>query len=132
VAMLQAHKVFFLLGIPCLSAPGLLVIDVPVVAAGPISVQAAEVFEDFRVEDGGADPVNAGGPLAEVDLAAAVGAEGEVLIGEANQHAAGGAAVEFGGFFLDGHGLVPAWEQWSTSMVQGEARDGAAERVAPG
>jgi hypothetical protein len=68
--------------------------------------QAAEVFEDFRVEDGGADFVDAGGPLAEIDFAAAVTAEGEVLVVEADQFAAGGAAEELGGFFLRSHGLV--------------------------
>ena len=48
------------------------VVIVVVVAVG---TEAAEVFEDFGVEDGGADFVDAGGPLAEVDLAATVRAE---------------------------------------------------------
>jgi len=69
--------------------------------------QSAQVFEDFRVEDGGADFEHAGGPFAEIDLAAAVTAEGEVLVVEADQLAAGGAAEELGGFFLGGHALVP-------------------------
>jgi len=68
-----------------------------------VRVQAAEVFEDFRVEDGGADFVDAGGPLAEVDFAATVAAEGEIFVVEADQHAAGGAAENFSGFFLCGH-----------------------------
>jgi hypothetical protein len=66
--------------------------------------ETAKVFEDFRVEDWGADFVHAGCPLAEIDLAAAVTAEGEVLVVEADQFAAGGAAEELGGFFLGWHG----------------------------
>jgi hypothetical protein len=71
-----------------------------------VRAQVTQVIEDFGVEDGRADFVDAGGPLAEVDLAAAVGAEGEVFVGKADQHAAGGAAEDFGGFFLRGHGAM--------------------------
>jgi len=68
-----------------------------------VRAEPAKVFEDFGVEDGGADLVDAHGPLAEIDLAAAVTAEGEILVVETDQHAAGGAAEEFCGFFLCGH-----------------------------
>jgi hypothetical protein len=52
--------------------------------SGLMRAETAEVFKDFRVEDGGADFVDAHGPLAEVDLAAAVTAEREVLVVEAD------------------------------------------------
>ncbi len=55
-----------------------------------------EVFEEVGVEDGGGDFVVAGGPLAEVDEAAAVGAEGEVFVGGEDDFAAGGAEEGFG------------------------------------
>jgi hypothetical protein len=58
-----------------------LVVIVVVVA---VRAEAAEVFEDFRVEDGGTDFVDAGGPLAEIDFSAAVGAEWEVFVVEAD------------------------------------------------
>jgi hypothetical protein len=70
------------------------------------SAEGAKVFEDFRVEDGRADFVDAGGPLAEVDLAAAVTAEREVFAVEGDEFVAGGAAEEFGGFFLGCHGVL--------------------------
>jgi hypothetical protein len=63
----------------------------------------AQVFEDFRVEDGGTDLVDAHGPFAKINLAAAIAAKGKVLVGEANEHAAGGAAEEFDGFFTSSH-----------------------------
>src|SRR5579863_1964774 len=65
--------------------------------------QSAEVFEDFRIEDRGADLIDTHGPLAEVDLATAVRAEREVFVLGANEHAAGGAAQNFDGFFLCRH-----------------------------
>jgi len=43
-----------------------------VAAVAVPAAECAQIFEDFGVEDGRADLVNAGGPLAEVDLAAAV------------------------------------------------------------
>jgi hypothetical protein len=45
-----------------------------------IGAEAAEVFEDFGVEDRRADFVDARGPFAEIDFAAAVAAEGEVFV----------------------------------------------------
>jgi hypothetical protein len=47
-----------------------------------VGAETAQVFEDLGVEDGRADLVDAGGPLAEVDFAAAVRAEREVLVVE--------------------------------------------------
>ena len=82
--------------------------------SGLMRAEAAEVFEDFRVEDGGADFVDSGGPLAEVDFAAAVAAEGEVLVVEADEHATGGAAEKFCGFFLCGHRRC----SWLGAVVQ--------------
>jgi hypothetical protein len=65
-----------------------------------VSGEAAQVFEDFGVEDGGADLVNAHGPFAEVDLAAAVTAKREVLVFHLHEHTASGAVEELYGFFL--------------------------------
>jgi hypothetical protein len=48
--------------------------------AAAIAAEFAQVFEDFRVKDGRADFVDTHGPLAEVDFAAAVAAEREVLV----------------------------------------------------
>ncbi len=64
-----------------------------------IVAETAEVFEDFGIEDGRADFVDAHGPFAEIDFAAAVAAEGEVFVGGADDHSAGGAMEELGGFF---------------------------------
>ncbi len=49
--------------------------SVVIVIASTVRAHVAEVVEDFGVEDGGADLVDAGGPLAEIDLAAAIGTE---------------------------------------------------------
>jgi hypothetical protein len=69
------------------------------------SAEFTEIFEDFGVEDGRADLVDAGGPFAEVDFAAAVTAKREVLVVETDQHAAGGAVEELCGLFLCRHGF---------------------------
>jgi len=63
----------------------------------------AEVFEHLRVEDGRADLVCAHRPLAEIDLAAAVAAEGEVLAVAADKRIARGAVENLGGFLLRRH-----------------------------
>jgi hypothetical protein len=55
-------------------------------------VGAGELFQEVGVLDGRGDFVVAGGPLAEVDAAAAVGAEGEVLVPGKDDCAAGRAA----------------------------------------
>jgi len=55
-----------------------------------------EVFEEIGVEDGGGDFVLAGSPLAEVDGAAAVGAEGDIEGVEGDWLAADGAVEDFG------------------------------------
>jgi hypothetical protein len=57
---------------------------------------AGELFEEVGVLDGGGDLIVAGGPFAEVEDAAAVGAEGEVLVGGEDYFAAGGAEEGFG------------------------------------
>jgi len=103
VAIAQAHHCMergFWLG----ALAGALVVIVAALAL--TAAECPEVFEDFGVEDGGADFVDARGPLAEIDLAAAVGAEWEILAIEGHEHGAGGAAEEFGGFFLGGHGTT--------------------------
>src|SRR5580698_4360971 len=98
VATAQAQRVFSPLGVRVAALP-----SVSIGLSAMISAGAAEVFEDFRIEDGRADLVDAGGPFAQVDFAAAVAAEREVLVFGADQHGAGGAAEQFGGFFLCGH-----------------------------
>ena len=55
-----------------------------------------EVFEEVGVEDGGGDFVVAGGPLAEVDGAAALGAEGDFGAVEGDEFFADGAVEGFG------------------------------------
>ena len=60
-----------------------------------VGLGAGEFFEEVRVLDGGGDLVVAGGPLAEVDTAATVAAEGEVFVGGEDDGAAGGAAERF-------------------------------------
>ena len=57
-----------------------------------VRIGAGEFFEEVGVLDGGGDFVVAAGPLAEVDAAAAVGAEREVFASCENDIAAGGAA----------------------------------------
>ena len=81
-----------------------------VAAVAVPAAECAQIFEYFGVEDGRADLVDAGGPLAEVDLAAAVRAEGEVLAVEQDQLGAGGAAEDFCGVFLGCHGMVLTFE----------------------
>jgi hypothetical protein len=78
-----------------------------------VAAEAAEVFEDFGVEDGGADFVDAGGPFAEVDLAAAVAAEGEVFVVKRTNMPQVGQRRSFflGGFFL------PTWRTTSPSIT---------------
>jgi hypothetical protein len=64
-----------------------------------------EVLEEIGVEDGRAYLVVARGPLAEVDGAAAVGAEGDVGVGERDFFAADGALEDFShGTLLDDAG----------------------------
>ena len=87
------------------------------------AAEAAEVFEDFGVEDGGTDFVDAHGPLAEVDLAAAVRAEGEIFVVDADQHAAGGAAEELYGFFLWRHRTISFYSGSTLQRAGGNAGD---------
>ena len=68
-----------------------------------VTFVAFQVFEDVGIEDRGADFIDAHGPFAEVDAAAAVTAEGEVFVGSEDQFLAGGAVKRldlrgFGGF----------------------------------
>jgi hypothetical protein len=63
-----------------------------VVAAGvAVGFGAGEFFEEVGVLDGGGDFVVSAGPLAEVEDAATVGAEGEVVVGGEDYFAAGWA-----------------------------------------
>ena len=64
-----------------------------------VEAEAAEIFENFRVEDGRADFVDSHGPFAEIDFATAVAAKGKVFVADADDHCAGRAMEEFGGFF---------------------------------
>jgi hypothetical protein len=61
-----------------------------------VFVGAGELFEEVRVLYGGGDFVVAASPLAEVEKAAAVGAEGKVFAGGQDDFAAGGAEERFG------------------------------------
>src|ERR1017187_4096561 len=105
VATVQAQKV--LRAVPATTVEaGLLVIGVSSAAA-----EVAEIFEDFWVQNRRADLVDAHGPFAKVDFAAAVRAEREVLVFQTDQHAAGGTAKEFYGFFLGSHLSIPLYIQ---------------------
>jgi hypothetical protein len=81
------------------------------IAASCLAVTAAfDVFEDagfqnFGVEDGRAYLVDAHGPFAQIDAAAAVAAEGEVFVGGFDQLFAAGAVegLDLRGFGLCGH-----------------------------
>jgi hypothetical protein len=64
---------------------------------------SGQFFEEVGVLDGGRDLVVSGGPLAEVEDATAVGAEGEVLVGGEDYFSAGGAEE---GFWGGTHGMV--------------------------
>ncbi len=63
-----------------------------VVVLAIVFVRAGELFEEIGILDGRGDFVVAAGPFAEVDAAAAVGAEREVFAGGEDDVAAGGAA----------------------------------------
>src|ERR1700722_16753519 len=65
-----------------------------------VSAHPAQVFEDVGGENRRTDLVDPRGPFAEIDLAATVAAEREVLIIEADQHIARRTAQNFCGFFL--------------------------------
>jgi hypothetical protein len=68
-----------------------------VVSAGvALGFGAGQLFEEVGILDGSGDFVVAGGPFAEVEDAAAVGAEGEVVVGGEDYFAAGGAEEGFG------------------------------------
>jgi hypothetical protein len=68
-----------------------------------------EVFEEVRIKDRGGDLVVARGPLAEIDDAAAVRAEGEVRMGGLDESFAGGT------FEGGGHGRG-SWEDDSEAL----------------
>jgi hypothetical protein len=61
-----------------------------------LGLGASELFEQVGILDGGGDFVVAGGPFAEVEDAAAIGAEGEEVAGDQDDFAAGGAEESFG------------------------------------
>jgi hypothetical protein len=66
------------------------------VVPGGVFVGAGELFEEVGVLDGARDFVVSAGPLAEVDAATAVGAEGEVFAAGQYDGTTGGAAKGFG------------------------------------
>ncbi len=129
VAMVQAQKVFLpdwkaqegAAGQPPLAASALALARASGVSSGVSSgctLVAFRVFEHaafggFGVEDGGADLVDAHGPFAQVDAAAAVGAEGEVFVRGLDELGAGGAleGFDFGLRVFGGlrHGCCPWW-----------------------
>lgn len=57
---------------------------------------AGQLFEIVGVLNGRGDLVVSAGPFAEVNEAAAVGAEGKVLVGGEDDFAAGGTEEGFG------------------------------------
>ena len=63
---------------------------------GVLLARAGEFFEKVGVLDWGGDFVASASPFPEVEDAAAVGAEGEVLVGDEDDFAAGGAEECFG------------------------------------
>jgi hypothetical protein len=77
-------------GIYCQRLAGLIFVVLTVVLVG-----AGKLFKEVGVLDRGGDFVVAARPFAEVDAAAAVGAEGEVFAACEHQGAAGGAAQRF-------------------------------------
>ena len=66
------------------------------VAAVGMAAGSGQLFEIVGVLNGGGDFIATTGPLAEVDEAAAVGAEGEVLVGGENDFAADRTEEGFG------------------------------------
>ncbi len=99
VATVQAQGVLRAVSGGGETVAGLFVILFPALAT-----DLAKIFKDFGIQDGRADFVDAHGPLAKIDLAAAVAAEREVFVFGGDQHAAGGAMQELCGFFLLRHG----------------------------
>jgi len=83
VATVQAHLVQFPLWTSAGAGEGLFVMRV--------SGEAAQVFEDFGVEDGGADLVNAHGHLPRSILRQRSLQKREVLVFHLHEHSAGGA-----------------------------------------
>jgi hypothetical protein len=79
-------------------------IRITAASTGASAACAAEIFQNFRVEDRGADLVDAHGPLTQVNFAAAIAAEREIPVCKLHQHSAGWAFMEFRGFFLRSHG----------------------------
>jgi hypothetical protein len=65
-------------------------------AALGLELTGFELFEKIGVEDGGADLVIARSPLAEVDQAAAIGAEGNIRGVERDFFAADGTVQSLG------------------------------------
>ena len=88
-----------------------------------VGVGAGQLFEVVGVLNGGGDLVVSAGPFAQVEDAATVGAEGEVLVGGEDYFAAGGAEESFrhGGTDLDcnffGRGSGDGAEAWLPEMA---------------
>ncbi len=62
----------------------------------PLLLGVLELFEQIWIEDGRADLVLAGGPLAEINTTAAIGAKRRVFGVEKDGRVTGGAAKGFG------------------------------------
>jgi hypothetical protein len=73
------------------------------ILAPTLTVDFSKILEDFGIKDWGADLVDSGGPFSQVDFAATVAAEWEVLVFRGDEHAAGGAMQELCGFFSGCH-----------------------------
>jgi hypothetical protein len=86
-----------------------------------VFVRAGELFEEVGILDGGGDFVVAGGPFAEVEDTAAVGAEGEVFVGDEDDFATGGAEE----CFWCGHGVTDCKSvRGAVALDDGLALDG--------
>ncbi len=85
--------------------------------------EIAKILEHFGVEYWRADPVRAGGPFSEVNLAATIRAEREVFVLLLHEHAAGGAAHQFCRFLFCSHNeYAPLWVahfSWYRARLRG-------------
>jgi len=92
--------------VPPAPAAGVLVgVIVSVIIARGLG-SGRKTLEDFGVEDGRTDAIDAGGPLAEVDALAAVAAEGKVRRVFKDERVASWAMEDFYASFRHGRGLL--------------------------
>ena len=88
-----------------------------VIGVSAAAAQAAKVFQDFGVEDGRADLVDAHGPLAEIDFAAAIQQKGKSSSVKRTNMPQVGQRRSFADFFFAGIAVLAASGQQSRIMV---------------